>query len=129
MVTDRVGDMLNRLKNAGAVGHSTARVPYSALNFSILQVLHAHGFVKEVGAHKKGERTVDVGLLYKGGKHRIRGLRRYSKPSRRIYKRVGEIRPVMHGYGMMVVSTPKGLKTDNEARKEKVGGEALFTIW
>jgi small subunit ribosomal protein S8 len=128
-MTDKISDMLNRLKNAGAVGHETTVVPYSSVNLAILSMLSKYGFVGNVEKPKKGARTIEVSLEYKNSKPRIRGAKRYSKPSRRVYKRVSDIRPVKNGYGMMVISTPQGLKTDSEARKEKVGGEAMFSIW
>ncbi len=128
-MTDKISDMLNRLMNAGKVGHETTLVPYSSVNSGILEILKANGFVGEIEKIKKGARTIEVSLVYKNAKPRIRGVKRYSKPSRRVYKRVSDIRPVKNGYGIMVLSTPNGLKTDNEARALKVGGEAMFSIW
>ncbi|MFZ3020221.1 MAG: 30S ribosomal protein S8 [Minisyncoccia bacterium] len=128
-MTDKISDMLNRLKNAGAVGHATTLVPYSSVNLGILSILSQHGFVGSFEKPKKGARTIEVTLEYKNAKPRIRGVKRFSKPSRRVYKRVSDIRPVKNGYGIMVISTPQGLKTDAEARTEKVGGEAMFSIW
>jgi len=128
-MTDKISDMLNRLKNAGAVAHETTTVPYSSVNLAILEILTKNGFIGNFEKAKKGSKTIEVTLEYKNSKSKIRGVRRYSKPSRRIYKRVSEIRPVKNGYGIMVYSTPQGLKTDAEARKEKVGGEAMFSIW
>ncbi len=130
MVSDRIGDMLNRLKNAGAVGHKSVSVPYSRLNLEILKLLAEYGFI--VSFEKNAEKVtnfIDVVLAYKNDKPRIRGIERVSKQSRRVYKAVKDIRRVKEGYGMEVISTPKGLKTDSEAKKEKVGGEALFRIW
>lgn len=128
-MVDKIGDMLNRLKNAGAVAHDTTHVPYSSLNLAILDVLSAHDFVGEIEKPKGTARTIEVTLNYKNGKPKIRGIKRHSLSSRRVYKRVSDIKPVKNGYGIMVISTPKGLKTDIEARKEKIGGEALFSIW
>lgn len=128
-MTDKIGDMLNRLKNAGAVEHSTTLVPYSSINVSILDVLEKHNFIKSVEKPKKGDKNIEVTLQYKNGKPKIRGIKRYSLPGRRVYKRVKDIRPIKNGYGMLILSTPSGLKTDTEAKKEKIGGEALFAIW
>ncbi len=129
MVSDKIADLLNRLKNAGAVGHENTAVPYSSVNAGILEILSKNGFIAGFEKPKKGAKTIDVAIEYKNSKPRIRGAVRYSKPSRRVYKRVSDIRRVKNGYGMMILSTPAGLKTDTEARAEKVGGEALFTIW
>ncbi len=128
-MTDRISDMLNRMKNAGAVGHEVVAVPYSSINLSILDILKGHSFIEDFEKPDKNSRTIEVTLKYKNGKHRIRGSKRYSKSSRRVYKRVSDIRSVKNGYGIMVLSTSKGLKTDAEAKKEEVGGEALFAIW
>ena len=79
---------------------------------------------------KKIKKTIDVTLKYdENGKHFINGVKRVSKPGRRIYRGFEEIIPVKYGYGSLILSTPKGIKTDKEAKKEKVGGEALFQIW
>jgi|SRR3989344_2064971 len=129
-MTDKISDMINRLKNAGAVGHEIAVIPYSKLNFEILSLLSDNGFIVQAEKRpKKDPRFIDITLLYKNSRPRIRGVKRLSKPSRRLYKGVGKIRRVKGGYGIEVLSTPKGLMTDIEARKQKVGGEALFTIW
>ncbi len=129
MVTDKVGDMLNRLKNAGAVGHKTVAVPYSRLNMEILKLLASYGFVGDVKKDKDSMSEINVSIMYKNDEPRIRGIERVSKQSRRIYKGVKDIRKVKEGFGMEVISTPNGLKTGYEARKEKVGGEALFKVW
>ena len=130
MVNDRIGDMLNRLKNAGAVAHKSVSVPYSRLNLEILKILAEYGFIVSFEKNsQKATNFIDVVLAYKNDKPRIRGIERVSKQSRRVYKAVKDIRRVKEGYGIEVISTPKGLKTDSEARKEKVGGEALFRIW
>jgi len=131
MVTDPVGDFLIRLKNAGAVKKATASIPYSAFKLAIAEKLKDAGYV--AGIEKKGKkvkRTLDVVLKYdEEGVPVIRGARRISKPGRRMYKSVHEIMPVRLGHGSLILSTPKGIKTDKEARKEKIGGEALFEIW
>jgi len=131
MVTDPVGDFLIRLKNAGAVKKATASIPYSAFKLAIAEKLKDAGFV--AGIEKKGKkvkRTLDVVLKYNDeGAPFIRGARRISKPGRRMYRSVHEIKPVRYGHGALILSTPKGIKTDKEARTEKIGGEALFEIW
>ncbi len=132
-MNDKIADMLIRLKNAGAVEKASVSMPYSRLNLEILNLLEKSGFISAVAARENKEskipRYIDVSLSYVGSRPRIRGAERVSKLSRRVYKSARDMRPVKNGYGMMVISTPKGLMTDMEARKEKVGGEALFTIW
>ena len=120
-----------RLKNAGAVKKTVATIPYSSLKMAIAEKLKEAGYV--AGIEKKGKKvkkTLDVTIAYTpSGAPRISGARRISKPGRRMYKSVNEITPVRYGHGALILSTPKGIKTDKEARKEKVGGEALFEIW
>ena len=131
MMNDPVGDLLVRLKNAGAVKKASVSIPYSAFKLAIAEKLKDAGFV--AGIEKKGKKvkkTLDVILKYdEAGVPLIRGARRISKPGRRMYKSVHEIMPVRLGHGSLILSTPKGIKTDKEARKEKIGGEALFEIW
>ena len=128
---DPISDMLIRLKNAQAVKHESVEVPHSKLKAEILSVLEKNGYVGEV--QKKGKKVkkfLAVTLLYgQDGVGRIGGLERVSKLSRRVYKKFSELRPVRQGKGILVVSTSKGLKTDLEAKKEKIGGEVLFKIW
>lgn len=131
MVNDPVADFINRLVNAGAIGHATVSLPFSNFKFAIAEKLREMGYVSAVEKKgKKVKKTLDVTLVYKPtGEAKIQGVKRVSKPGRRLYASVNEIRPVRYGHGTMIMSTPKGIKTDKEARKEKVGGENLFQIW
>ena len=131
MVTDPIADLIIRLKNAGAVKKQSVSIPFSMLKMAVAEKLKDAGYVKAVEKKgKKVRKTLEVVLQYdEGGKHIIDGVKRISKPGRRVYKAVREIRPVRYGHGALILSTPKGIKTDAEARKEKVGGEALFEIW
>lgn len=131
MVSDPVADLINRLKNAGAVGHTSVSLPFSNFKLAIAEKLQEAGYVK--GVEKKGKKvkkTLDIMLVYtQGGEPKIQGVKRVSKPGRRLYKSVHDITSVRYGQGALILSTPKGIKTDKEARKEKIGGEALFEIW
>ena len=131
MTTDPIGDLINQLKNGGAVKKATVSIPFSNFKLSIAEKLKEAGWVK--GIEKKGKKvkkTLDISLKYdENGVHIIQGVRRVSKPGRRIYRGFEEIIPVKYGHGALILSTPKGIKTDKEAKKEKVGGEALFQIW
>jgi small subunit ribosomal protein S8 len=131
MVTDPVADFITQLKNAGAIKKPSVSLPFSAFKMAIAEKLKDAGYVAAVDKRgKKVKKTLDVMLKYDaGGKHMIAGVKRVSKPGRRMYKSVHEIRPVHYGHGALILSTPKGIMTDKEARKEKVGGEALFEIW
>jgi small subunit ribosomal protein S8 len=106
-------------------------VPYSNLKFEIVNVLLREGYIKSFSVKgKKVKKHLEVELSYRDDRMpRIEEAKRISKPSRRVYIKSGEIRPVMQGEGMAVLSTPKGIMTGKEAYKAKMGGEMLFTIW
>lgn len=131
MVTDPVADFITRLTNAGAVKHAVVSLPYSNFKLAIAEKLKDAGFIAAIEKKgKKVKKTLDVTLKYDSeGVHVIQGVKRISKPGRRIYKRADAITSVRYGHGSLILSTPKGIKTDKEARKEKIGGEALFQIW
>jgi small subunit ribosomal protein S8 len=131
MITDPVGDLINRLANAGAIKKHTVSVPFSMFKLAIAEKLKEIGLVKQIEKKgKKVKKTIDITLVYaENGTPLIQGVKRVSKPGRRLYRSVSEIVPVRYGHGHLILSTPKGIKTGLEARKEKVGGEALFEIW
>ncbi len=127
MVSDRVGDFIIRLKNAGAIGKTEAKAPYSAHLEAIAKKLQQLGFVEGV---KKDERELIVTLSYdERGRHKIKGVKRVSKPGRRLYAHAHEAHQVKNGAGARILSTPKGVLSDSEARKVRAGGETLFEIW
>lgn len=130
MISDPVSDLLIRLKNANRAGKSDTIVPHSKLRVAILELLAKEGYVGALAKKgKKIKKTLEVALVYKDKRPAITGVKRISRPSRRVYLRRDEIHPVKFGQGIMVISTPKGLLTDKEARKNRVGGEAMFVIW
>lgn len=123
-------NLLIQLKNAQAVKKESVKVSYSKMKEKILDILKDGGYVEN--AEKKGrgaKKILDVKLKYGEGGGAINGIKLVSKPSRRLYFGYKDIRPVKRGYGLLVLSTPKGILTGKEARKLKVGGEALFQIW
>ena len=128
---DPVADLIVRLKNAGAAGKQSVSIPFSNLKNAIAEKLQDAGYVQAVEKKgKKVRKTLDITLKYdESGAHVIHDARRVSKPGRRVYKSVLEIVPVRYGHGALFLSTPKGIKTDKEARQEKVDGAALFEIW
>lgn len=130
MVTDPIADFLIRLKNAGAVGHTNVSIPYSKLKMAVADILKKEGYIDDVSKKgKKVAKSLEVSLASADGLPKIKGIERISKPSKRVYLGVKNISPIRHGYGLLILSTPKGLLTGGEARKERVGGEALFKIW
>lgn len=129
MVTDPIADFITRLKNASQVKKETVSLPYSKLKESIAEVLVAEGFLKSISKKKKESGVLEVVLNYQDGVSKIQGVQRISKPSVRVYKGFTSIYPVRGGYVKYLLSTPKGILTDRQAVKEKVGGEVLFKIW
>jgi len=127
---DPITDMLNRIRNAQAVLHPAVSVPFSNLKYEIAKILEKQGFIEKVEKKgKKAKRTIEIILRYTDKTPAISGLRRISKPGQRIYQNYQEIKKVKGGYGVAIISTSKGLMTDKEARKQKIGGEALCEIW
>jgi small subunit ribosomal protein S8 len=127
---DPIADMLAHMKNAGNAGKHNVVIGYSRLKHDIAEVLADEGFVKGVEKKTKGGKpALSIDLIVENRVPKVKGVRRHSKPSKRIYKKASEIRPVRQGYGLLVLSTPKGVMAGHKARKEGVGGEALFSIW
>ena len=123
-------NLLIKIKNAAAAKKERVKVPYTEMDFKIAEILAREGMVAAV--EKKGrlpKRIIEIRPAYKEGKTVVSAVRFLSTPGRRIYRGWRELRPVRQGYGFAVVSTPKGIMTNREARKEKVGGEMLFEIW
>jgi small subunit ribosomal protein S8 len=131
MVGDTVGDLIIRLKNAGAVKKDTVSMPYSKLRHAVLNKLVDAGYISAVTEKGKQvqEKTIEVTLSYENGEHRINGVKRVSKPGRRLYTKVADLHPIKFGKGHLILSTPAGILTNTEAREKKVGGEQLFIIW
>ena len=132
---DPISNMIIQIKNAGAMNKESVVLTHSKMKMAILDSLHKAGFVESVT--KKGKKVVkyiEVVLAYDqdamGRKRaKISDVKRLSKSSKRVYMKANTIRPVRSGYGVMILSTPKGILTDKQAREQKVGGEALFTAW
>ncbi len=130
-MTDAISDMLNRIRNAGAVIHQTADVPFSNVKSRIAEILKAEGFIADFKKRgKKSQAVLRIDLKYDASNvPAISGFKRVSKPGQRIYKKAKEIKKIRNGYGVAIVSTNKGIITDKEVRKTKVGGEVMLEIW
>ncbi len=123
-------DLLTKIKNAQKARKETLKVPYSNLDFAVAEVLAKNNYLDSVA--KKGrmpKRVIEIKLRYEKGHGVITGTNILSKPSRRLYGGYKALRSVKQGYGLGVISTPKGVMTTKDARKEKVGGQLLFEIW
>jgi small subunit ribosomal protein S8 len=126
MVNDPISDLLVQIQNASRVGKTSISLPFSKMKLAIADVLSKEGYV---GTPDKKHYSLTIPLTYKNGKSVITGVKRISKLSRRTYFGVRDVRPVRHGHGLLVLSTPKGIMTGAQARSQHVGGEALFEIW
>ncbi len=127
---DPISDMIVRIKNASDSKKESVVFPYSKLKLAILDVLFKEGLIKSFG--KKGKKIakfIEVGLVYENGSPKIKGVERVSKTSKRVYQKSKDVKKVKSGIGNLILSTPKGIMTDKQAREENVGGEALFKIW
>jgi len=130
MVSDRVGDFIIRLKNAGAISNTKVVAPHSKHIEEIAYKLKKLGYVEDVKVTNDTPKTIEVTLAYDDcGNHKINGVKRISKPGRRMYVSATEAHSVKNGLGARLISTPRGVLTDSEARKVNAGGESLFEIW
>ncbi len=130
MVGDTIGDFIIRLKNAGMVKKDVVSVPYSQLRHAVADKLVAAGYLAAATTKGKvAQKTLEVTLKYDNGAHAITGVKRISKPGRRLYVKVADIHRVKFGKGNLILSTPAGILTNDEARAKNVGGEQLFMIW
>lgn len=129
-VTDTIADFLTRIRNASAAKHKSVDVPASNLKVAIAEILKDQGFIQDFSKSEDGKQGVlSVKLRYYYGQPVIREVHRVSKPGRRVYAPVERLPRVRNGLGIAIISTPRGVMTDKQARRENVGGEVLCTIW
>ncbi len=127
---DSISHLIIQLKNASRAGKDAVTIAHSNFIEKVAEALARKGYVKPpVKKGKAVQKTLEIGIIYNGKNPRITDVKRLSKPSKRLYKGYSEIHQVKQGYGSTFVSTPKGILSDDEVRKEKVGGEILFQIW
>ena len=130
-ITDSIADMLTRIRNANSAKHDSVKVPASNMKKAIAQILVDEGYIKSFSVEEDGKQgMMEIILKYGPNKSQvITGLRRVSKPGLRIYSSCEDMPKVMKGLGIAILSTPKGILTDKDARKANVGGEVLAFIW
>ena len=129
-MTDPITDMLNRIRNAQAVLKPTVDVPISKIKLEICQILAKEGFIKAFEKKgRKNKKVIQIALKYDGKMPAISGIKRISRPGQKIYLPYKKIKRVKGGYGIAIISTSKGLMTDKEARRQKLGGEVICEIW
>ena len=131
MMNDPIGDMLTRIRNAQMRGKSTVSTPASKLRAWVLEVLASEGYIRgfERVASETPQGELVISLKYFEGVPVIREVKRVSKPGRRVYMSVKDIPTVRNGLGISIVSTPKGVMSDANARAANVGGEVLCTVF
>ncbi|MFA6039478.1 MAG: 30S ribosomal protein S8 [Candidatus Peribacteraceae bacterium] len=125
ILSDPIGDLLTRMRNAQKARHTSCKAPWSRINQELLTLLQKEGWVADVRVLGEAPKQ-EVEVVFDPEKKLT--LQRVSKPGRRVYSGAQELKPVLQGYGIAVVTTSHGLLTDKEARKRKVGGEVLCTV-
>ncbi len=135
-ISDPISDMLTRMRNAVMAGHSTVSIPKAKIKVDILDILKKEGFIENYGEgalENRVQETLRIQLKYVGERRErrpvISGLRRVSRPGRRVYVGKSEIPWVQSGMGVSILSTPKGVMTGANARKKGIGGEVLCEVW
>ena len=129
MINDHISDLITQIKNAGNAGKDTLVVSKTKMKEAILGALVRAGFIKSF--EQKGKKTVklEITLLKQDGGPRITDVQRVSHLSKRVYAKVADMKPVRNGFGALIISTPNGVLTDREAKKQNVGGEVLAHVW
>jgi small subunit ribosomal protein S8 len=131
MMTDPIADMLTRIRNAGLARHDRTEVPASRLKEAVAHILKSEGFIADVRP-SEGDGAKKLTIVLKYGRDRqsaIDGVRRVSRPGRRVYVRHDRIPRVLSGLGISILSTSRGLMSDREARRQKIGGELICEVW
>ena len=129
-LTDPIADMLTRIRNANVAKHDTVKIPFSKIKESLANILKSEGYINSFEVKEEGtKKDIIVSLKFMDGEAVIKGLKRISKPGRRVYTSVESLPKVLGGLGIAIVSTPKGVITDKECRKHSVGGEVLCYVW
>ncbi len=129
--SDPIADMLTSIRNGGKAGFAKVDIPGSKVKLELVRVLKEQGYIKDYKyLENEVQGSIRIYLKYvSDGKPSIFGIERVSKPSRRIYSKSKQIKPVLNGLGISVVSTSRGVMTDKQAREANVGGEILFNVW
>lgn len=130
-ISDPIGDLLTRIRNAQSARKNTLQTPTSSVRNNVLEVLKRQGYIREYTVSKQdnGQEQANIELKYFEGEPVIRNIKRVSKPGRRVYSKINDLKPVYNGLGIAILSTPKGVMSDTEARTENVGGEVLCEVF
>ena len=129
-MTDPIADLLARIRNAHIAKHDRLDVPASKLKAEVCRLLQEQGYLEDIEMIDGEPRgTLRIFLKYDDGEPVIRHLQRVSTPGRRVYQKSDDLRPVLNGLGVGIISTSQGLLSDSEARERRVGGEVLCEVW
>lgn len=130
MYTDSIADMLIRIKNALTAGHNEVTMPHSKMREAIANILLTEKYISEVELiDVQPQKELKLSLKYEGSLPVVSGVKRVSKPGRRLYASSGQIPATLGGYGITILSTNQGVITDKEARQKNIGGEILCQVW
>ena len=130
-VNDPIADFLTRIRNAGMARHEKVEIPHSKMKAEMARILKEQGYINDYSEKSAGaEKKLIIGLKYNSdGQRAITGLRRMSRPGRRVYRKQTNIPRVLDGLGVAILSTSRGILTDHEARRVGVGGEVLCFVY
>lgn len=129
-LSDPIADMLTRVRNAHRAGHDVVEVPHSRMKGEIARILKSEGFIRDYMAEGRAPKVLKIYLKYDANHQPvIQGIRRESRPGLRRYANTRKIPKILGGLGLAILSTPAGVITDKEARKQHVGGEVLCCVW
>ncbi len=125
-VTDPIGDLLTRMRNAQAARRDTCRIPHSKMKLALCELLKREGWLKDVQVSGESPK-LQIDVTFLESKRRL-VLTRMSKPGRRVYTSIADLKPILRGFGQAILTTSQGLVTDKEAKEKKLGGEYLCTV-
>lgn len=129
-VTDPIANMLTIIRNGIRAQKDTVDIPSSNIKLAIVKILKDNNYIDNFKIIRDNKQnTIHIILAYKDGKSKINTIKRISKPSLRIYKRSQEMKKILNGYGIAIISTSKGIITDQQARQQKLGGEIICHVW
>ena len=130
MMTDPIADMLTRIRNASSSKQASVLIPFSKVKRSVLEIIRKEGYIGDITEESEGiKKNLRAVLKYEGRMPAIRSIQRESKPGRRVYCKTGGIPTVLNGFGFAILSTPKGMMSGKDAKKAKLGGELICTIY
>jgi len=130
VMTDPIADLFTRIRNANQMRHETVTIPHSKLKVEIAKILESEGFINGYKVEGDVKKNLVIELKYGRSNERvISGIKRVSKPGLRVYAKCNELPRVLNGLGLAIISTPQGVMSEKQARKENVGGEVIAYVW